>query len=58
MININYLLNEGKKILSNSFVKTPKLDAEILLSPVVVHNVVNDLFVQGMTNCDKLILRS
>jgi len=39
MININYLLNEGKKILSNSFVKTPKLDAEILLSCVLKKNL-------------------
>ena len=31
MININSLLNEGKKILSNSSIKTSMLDAEILL---------------------------
>mgnify|MGYP006261682467 CR=1 FL=1 len=31
MININSLLNEGQKILSNSSTKTSMLDAEILL---------------------------
>ena len=31
MININSLLNEGQKILSNSSIKTSMLDAEILL---------------------------
>ena len=31
MININSLLNEGQKILSNSSSKTTMLDAEILL---------------------------
>ena len=31
MININSLLNDGQKILSNSSIKTSMLDAEILL---------------------------
>ena len=31
MININSLLNDGQKILSNSLIKTSMLDAEILL---------------------------
>ena len=35
MFNINFVLNEGLKALSNSSIKTPKLDAEILLSRVL-----------------------
>ena len=35
MLNINSLLFDGHKILSESYSKTPKLDAEILLSSVL-----------------------
>ena len=35
MLNINSLLFDGHKILSESHSKTPKLDAEILLSSVL-----------------------
>ena len=39
MFNINFVLNEGFKALSNSSIKTPKLDAEILLSRVLKKNL-------------------
>ena len=39
MFNINFVLNEGLKALSNSSIKTPKLDAEILLSRVLKKNL-------------------
>ena len=35
MLNINSLLFDGHKILAESYTKTPKLDAEILLSSVL-----------------------
>jgi len=39
MLNIDLVLNKGFKTLSNSSIKTPKLDAQILLSHVLKKNL-------------------
>ena len=39
MLKINSILNDSVKILSNYYIKTPKLDAEILLSSVLKKSI-------------------
>ena len=39
MLKINSILNDSAKILSNYYIKTPKLDAEILLSSVLKKSI-------------------
>ena len=44
MLNINSILNDSVKILSNYYIKTPKLDAEILLSSVLKKSINQIIF--------------
>ncbi len=44
MLNINSILNDSVEILSNYYIKTPKLDAEILLSSVLKKSIKQIIF--------------
>ena len=44
MLKINSILNDSVKILSNYYIKTPKLDAEILLSSVLKKSIKEIIF--------------
>ena len=44
MLKINSILNDSIKILSNYYIKTPKLDAEILLSSVLKKSIKQIIF--------------
>ena len=44
MLKINAILNDSVKILSNYYIKTPKLDAEILLSSVLKKSIKQIIF--------------
>ncbi len=44
MLRINSILNDSAKILSNYYIKTPKLDAEILLSSVLKKSIKEIIF--------------
>ena len=44
MLNINSILNDSIEILSNYYIKTPKLDAEILLSSVLKKSIKQIIF--------------
>ncbi len=44
MLKINSILNDSVKILSNYYIKTPKLDAEILLSSVLKKSIKQIIF--------------
>ena len=57
MLKINSILNDGTKILSNYYIKTSKIDAEILLSSILKKNI-KDLIFDGRIKINQRQLKS